>query len=155
LLRWFDRRREALAGIEVSIKSVEGSKLAEDITSDSSVSFDVKANLIESERNPDKLTVKFTIELNTDPEVAKVTVTGTAHITGDDKEIDSLLTPKEGESVPPLFMKIYQKVYAVLYLISGSLKIPYPSPGLLKGVRLMTSQEMSQAVSQPARSSMA
>lgn len=147
--------RQALAGIEVTIKSVEGNKLAEDVTSDSSVNFDVSANIVESERNPDKLTLKFTIELNTDPEVAKMTITGTAVLTGDDKEIDTLLTPKAGENVPPVFMMIYQKVYAVLYLVSGSLKIPYPSPGLLKGVRLVSSREMSQAMSTPTRDALA
>jgi hypothetical protein len=144
-----------LAGIEVAIKSVEGSKLAEDVTSDSSVNFNVNANLVESERSPDKLTLKFTIELGTDPDVAKMTVTGTATLTGDDKEIETLLKPKEGESVPPVFMKIYQKVYAVLYLMSGSLKIPYPSPGLLKGVRLVSAQEMAQPLSAPTRNALA
>ena len=143
--------REALVGIEVAIKSVEGSKLAEDVTSDSSVNFNVSANLVESERNPGKLALKFTIELTSDPDVAKMTIAGTANLSGDDKEIDGLLTPKEGESVPPVFMKIYQKVYAVLYLVSGSLKIPYPSPGLLKGVRLASAREMSQTVSPQSR----
>jgi hypothetical protein len=144
-----------LAGIEVAIRSVEGSKLAEDVTADSSVSFNVAANLVESERNPEKLTLKFTIELNTEPDVAKMTIAGTAVLTGDDKEIDTLLTPKEGESVPPVFMKIYQRVYAVLYLVSGSLKIPYPSPGLLKGVRLVSTREMSQVATPQSRNVMA
>ncbi|MDE1854217.1 MAG: hypothetical protein KGI38_10810 [Thaumarchaeota archaeon] len=143
-----------MAGVEVTIKSVEGNKLAEDVTSDSSVNFNVNANLVESERNPGKLTIKFTIELSTDPDVAKMTIAGTAVLSGDDKEIDSLITPKEGESVPPVFMKIYQKVYAVLYLVSGSLRIPYPSPGLLKGVRLASAREMSQALSTPARNAL-
>jgi hypothetical protein len=144
-----------LAGIEVSIKSVEGSKMAEDITSDSSVNFNVGANIVESERNPDSLTLKFTIELNADPEVAKMTISGTAVLTGDDKEIQGLLTPKDGESVPPVFMKIYQKVYAVLYLVSGSLRIPYPSPGLLKGVSLVSSKEMTQPISAQTRNALA
>ncbi|MDG6900137.1 MAG: hypothetical protein JRN13_06060 [Nitrososphaerota archaeon] len=144
-----------MAGIEVAIRSVEGSKLAEDVTADSSVSFNVAANLVESERNPEKLTLKFTIELNTEPDVAKMTIAGTAVLTGDDKEIDTLLTPKEGESVPPVFMKIYQRVYAVLYLVSGSLKIPYPSPGLLKGVRLVSTREMSQVATPQSRNVMA
>ncbi len=143
-----------MLGVDVAIKSVEGTKLAEDVTSDSSVNFNVGANIVQSERNPDKLTLKFTIELGTEPEVAKMTVTGTAVLTGDDKEIESMLTPKEGESVPPVFMKIYQKVYAVLYLVSGSLKIPYPSPGLLKGVRLVSAREISQPINQQTRSAL-
>ncbi|MDG7007185.1 MAG: hypothetical protein JRN06_02940 [Nitrososphaerota archaeon] len=140
-----------MAGIEVTIRSVEGNKLAEDVTSDSSVNFNVNANITESERNPDKLTLKFAIDLTTEPDVAKMTVTGTAVLTGDDKELDFLLTPKEGESVPPVFMKIYQKVYAVLYLISGSLRIPYPSPGLLREVRVVSAREMSEPMRSEAR----
>lgn len=144
-----------MSSIEVTIKSVEGNKLAEDVTSDSSVNFNVNANITESERNPEKLTLKFAIDLTTDPDVARMTVTGTAVLTGDDKEIDFLLTPKEGESVPPVFMKIYQKVYAVLYLVSGSLRIPYPSPGLLRGIRLVSAKEMSEPIRPPARESLA
>ena len=144
-----------MAGIEVTIKTVEGNKLAEDVTSDSSVNFNVNANITESERNPDRLTLKFVIDLSTDPDVAKMTVSGTAVLTGDDKEIESLLTPKDGDSVPPGFMKIYQKVYAVLYLVSGSLRIPYPSPGLLKGVRVMSAKEMTHTLTSQARESLA
>ncbi len=144
-----------MAGIDVTIKSVEGNKLAEDVTSDSSVNFNVNANITESERGPDKLNLKFVIELTTDPDVAKMTVTGNAVLTGDEKEIDFLLTPKEGESVPPVFMKIYQKVYAVLYLVSGSLRVPYPSPGVLRGVRLVSAREMSEPVRPPAREKLA
>ncbi len=139
-----------MARVEVSIKSIDGNKMAEDVTSDSSVNFNVTANIVESERNPDRLTLKFTIELNSDPDVAKMAISGTAVIIGDDKEIDSMLTPKPGETVPPVFMRIYQRVYAILYLISGSLKVPYPSPGLLKDVRLASAREMSQAVTQPS-----
>lgn len=142
--------RRDMADVDVSIRTIEGNKLAEDVTADSTVSFNVAANLTESERNPDKLTLKFTIEFTTEPDVAKMTIGGTAVITGEEKEVDSLLTPNPGESVPPVFMRIYQKVYAILYLLSGSLKVPYPSPGLLKGVRLASSREMSQAVSQPS-----
>ena len=134
---------------------MEGTKLAEDVTSDSAVIFNVGANIVQSERNPDRLTLKFTIELSTDPDVAKMTVTGTAVLSGDDREIEAMLTPKEGESVPPVFMRIYQKVYAVLYLVSGSLKIPYPSPGLLKGVRVMSAKEMTHTLTCQARESLA
>jgi hypothetical protein len=135
----------------VTIKSVEGTKLAEDVTSDSTVGFNATANIVESERNQDELTLKFTIELSTSPEVAKMIVSGTAVVSGDDKEIDSLLGANSGDSPPPVFMKIYQKVYAILYLVSGSLKIPYPSPGLLKGVRLVSSKEMAHSVAAPVR----
>jgi len=143
----------ALADVEVAIRGIEGSKLAEDVTSDSTVGFDAVANLVESERSPGRLLLKFTIELKTDPEVAKMVVTGSATLTGDEQEIGMLLDSKDGESVPPVFMKIYQKVYAILYLVSGSLKIPYPSPGLLKKVHVASSAELSEGITNPRRTS--
>jgi hypothetical protein len=137
--------------LDVAIRSIEGTKLAEDVTSDSSVAFNANANLVEGDRNPGRVSLKFTIELSTNPEVAKVVISGTADLKGEDQEIEALLTPKEPDSVPPVFMKIYQKVYSIMYLLSGSLHIPYPSPGLLKGVHLASAKEMSQSVSNQAR----
>jgi hypothetical protein len=143
----------ALAEVEVAIRSVEGTKLAEDVTPDSTVGFNAVANIVESERSPGKLVLKFTIDLGTDPEVAKIAVAGSAILTGEEQEIELLLAAKEGESVPPVFMRIYQKVYAILYLVSGSLKIPYPSPGLLKKVHVTSSAEINQGISTPTRGS--
>lgn len=141
-----------MASIDVTIKAVEGQKLAEDVTSDSTVAFNASANIVEADRTPEKLTLKFTIDLTTNPEVAKMTVTGTATIQGDEKEMEILLGTNNGD-VPPVFMKIYQKVYAILYLVAGSLKIPYPSPGLLKGVHMASSKEMMHSPSAATRNS--
>jgi hypothetical protein len=141
-----------LVEIEVLVKSVDGTKLAEDVTSDSAVAFMANADLVETERNPTGVTLKFVIELGTNPEVAKISVAGTADLKGDEQEIQALLAQNENDSAPPVFMKIYQKVYAILYLLSGSLDIPYPAPGLLKSVHLVSSKEMSQAVTSGAKS---
>lgn len=140
-----------LAGVEVTIRSIEAAKLAEDATSDSTVGFSASANLVESEKSPGKLALKFTIELDSSPEVAKITISGTATLKGEDSEIEALLAPKEGESTPPVFMKIYQKVYAILYLLSGSLAIPHPSPGLLNEVHFASPNEMAKANPNPIR----
>jgi hypothetical protein len=129
--------------VDVQIKSVESSKLAEDVTTDSNVSFNATANLTEGDRAPGVLTLKFTIELSTNPEVAKMVVAGTATIRGNDSEVEDMLKVEGESGTPPVFMKIYQKVYALLYLMSGSLRIPYPSPGLLKTVHLASSKELA------------
>ena len=42
-------------------------------------------------------------------------------------------------------MKIYQRVYPTMYLLCGSLKIPYPAPGLLK-LNQMASPEETEPV---------
>ena len=69
-------------------------------------------------------------------------VAGSAKITGEEAEIEALLKNPDQNTPPPVFMSIYQKVYAILYLLSGSLKIPYPSPGLMKVVRMASANEM-------------
>lgn len=133
--------------VEVAIKNIEGTKLAEDASSDTSVTFNASADISEGERSPGKLTLKFTIELSSNPEIVKLAVAGSALVTGEDQEIDTLLASNGEESAPPVFMKIYQKVYSIMYLLSGSLRIPYPSPGLLKGVHMASAKDMKQAVS--------
>ena len=131
--------------VEVLIRSVEGARLSEEVKDNSDVSFEVTASLNETDRSPGQLAIRFSIDIQTTPQVAKVDITGTARITGEEQEIERLLSVKEGGSTPPIFMSIYKKVYAMLYLIAGSLRIPYPSPGLLKVVKVATSKEFAAA----------
>lgn len=131
--------------VEVLIRSVEAARLSEETKDSSEVAFEVTASLTESERSPGHLAIRFNIDIQAVPQVAKMDITGVARITGEEQEIERLLTGKEAGSTPPVFMNIYKKVYAMLYLISGSLRIPYPSPGLLKVVKVATSKEVAAA----------
>ncbi|MBI4258499.1 MAG: hypothetical protein HY619_06055, partial [Thaumarchaeota archaeon] len=114
------------------VSKVECSKLSEKNEENTEVAFNVNASLAESERNPQWLTVKFELNVETQPSVGKLSLAGSATIKGDGEEVQALITPKDSNSVPPVFMKIYHKLYPVIYLLCGTLKIPYPSPGLLK-----------------------
>jgi len=127
--------------VEVLLKTVECSKFSEKTDEGSEVTFDVNASLSETERNSGWLALKFDIGVDTQPSLAKLSVGGSAIVRGSDDEIQSLITPKDQDTVPPVFMKIYQKVYAVLYLLSGSLAIPHPAPGLLKTTKLYSSRD--------------
>jgi hypothetical protein len=131
--------------VEVSLKSVEATKVAESANPDTKVVFNVNASISEGSRKTGEVVLRFSIELSTQPEIARLMANGSARITGLDTEIDTLLTAKEEGSVPAVFMMIYQRVYAILYLVCGSLKIPYPSPGLLKTVNVSSSQNVAQA----------
>lgn len=127
--------------VDVLVKNVEATRLDEKASEESAVTFDVTASLAESEHTPGQFTLKFTISISAQPPVAKMDVAGTARITGEEAEIQALLTPADQNSPPPVFMNIYQKVYAILYLLSGSLKIPYPSPGLMKIVKMASASD--------------
>jgi len=140
--------------VEVLVKSVEATRLSEELREDSEVTFEVTASLDETDRAPAALAMRFSIDIATQPPAAKIDVSGTARITGEEQDIDALLAVKEPNSTPPVFMSIYQKVYAMLYLLSGSLKIPYPSPGLLKVVKVgTTKEEVATAIENEKRTS--
>ena len=121
--------------VEVLVKNVEATRLSEETRNETAVTFDVSASLAEVDHQTGQFTLKYSIAITSQPPVAKMDVAGTARITGEEPEIQALLKAPDENTPPPVFMNIYQKVYAILYLLSGSLKIPYPSPGLMKVVK--------------------
>lgn len=129
--------------VEVLVKNVEATKLSEETRDDTSVTFDVAASLAETDHQAGQFVLKYSIAITAQPPVARMDVAGTAKITGEEKEIEQLLKSPDQNTPPPVFMTIYQKVYAILYLLSGSLKIPYPSPGLMKVVKMASPAEMA------------
>lgn len=131
--------------VEVLVKNVDAARLTEERRDETSVTFDVAASLAETDHSAGQFTLKFSIAITAQPPVARMDVAGTAKITGEEKEIEELLRSPDQNTPPPVFMTIYQKVYAILYLLSGSLKIPYPSPGLMKVVKLASPSEVAAA----------
>ena len=129
--------------VEVLIRSVEAARLSEDAKDSSEVAFEVTASLNETDRSPGQLVMRFSIDIQTAPQLAKIDISGVAKLIGEEQEIERLLVGKDAGSTPPVFMNIYKKVYAMLYLIAGSLRIPYPSPGLLKVVKVASSREVA------------
>jgi len=131
--------------VEVLVKNVEAVRLSEDAKDEASVTFDVAASLAETEHQAGQFTLKFSIAITSQPPVARMDVAGSARITGEEPEIEALLKTPDSNTPPPVFMNIYQKVYAILYLLSGSLKVPYPSPGLMKVVKIASPGEVQAA----------
>ncbi len=131
--------------VEVLVKSVEATRLSEEARDEASVTFDVGASLSETDHQAGQFTLKYSITIASQPPIAKMDVAGTTRITGDEKEIEEMLRSPDQNTPPPVFMAIYQKVYAILYLLSGSLKIPYPSPGLMKVVKMASPGEVGSS----------
>jgi hypothetical protein len=131
--------------LDVLVKNVEATRLSDEVKDETSVTFDVAASISEVDHQAGQFTLKYSIAITSQPPIARMDVAGTARITGEEAEIQELLKTPEGNSPPPVFMGIYQKVYAILYLLSGSLKIPYPSPGLMKVVTMAAPSDVAAA----------
>jgi len=137
---------------DVVIKGVESSRTSEDATEDAEVAFNVNSSISESDSGPGFVTLKYSIDMETQPPAAKIFVSGTARIAGKDGEIEELLSSKEKDGTPTVFMRIYQRVYPTMYLLTGALHVPYPGPGLLRQNRVETeAQVVAQAGSRPER----
>jgi hypothetical protein len=127
-----------LGQIDVQIKGVETSRTSDAVDENTEVSFNVGSSITESDRGPGFVNLKFSIDLETQPSAARIFVSGTASVSGKDEEIDEILGAKERDGTPTLFMRIYQRVYPTMYLLCGSLHIPYPGPGLLRQNKVET-----------------
>ncbi|MDG7012209.1 MAG: hypothetical protein JRN11_08125 [Nitrososphaerota archaeon] len=127
--------------IEVSVKGIEANKTSDEANESTQVTFNVNSSITEADRGPGFLNLKFSMDVETQPAAARVFVSGMAALKGKDDEIDQLLAAKEGDGSPSLFMKIYQRVYPTMYLLCGTLKIPYPAPGLLRLNRMASAEE--------------
>ena len=119
--------------IDVEIRKIEASKTAEGIDESSAIFYTVNSSLNEVKKEPEKLILNFLLDVETQPAAAKITIIGIVMITGNEEELTpETLGATDSEGVPVLFMKIYQKVYPIMYLLANTLHLPYPSPGLIK-----------------------
>ena len=106
--------------------------------------FDVNASLREASRDPGVLTLDFDIIFDTEPPIARISLAGSAIINGNEEEIRDLTDLENQDSTPEIFMRIYEKVYVTLYLLSGTIGMPYPTPGLLKTTCLYSDSGISR-----------
>ncbi|MDG6919853.1 MAG: hypothetical protein JRN11_07680 [Nitrososphaerota archaeon] len=130
-----------MVDVEVSVKGIEANKTSDEASESTQVTFNVNSSINESDRGPGFLNLKFSMDIETQPAAARVFVSGTTTLKGKDDEIDQLLAAKEGDGTPTLFMRIYQRVYPTMYLLCGTLRIPYPAPGLLKLNRMASAEQ--------------
>jgi hypothetical protein len=135
--------------VAVELRAIEAGRTTEEPVENLDVNFNVTANISESDRADGAVVLKYSIDLETSPAAAKLHVAGFAKATGKEDEIEKLVAGREKDGTPTLFMKIYQKVYPSMYLLCGSLKIPYPAPGLLRLNRATTEEELVQRADGP------
>ena len=127
--------------VDVLVRGIEANKTSDDADESTQVTFNVNSSINESDRGPGFLNLKFSMDIETVPAAARVFVSGGVTVKGKDEEIDEMLSAKEKDGTPTLFMRIYRRVYPTMYLLCGSLKIPYPAPGLLKLSQMASAEE--------------
>ena len=128
--------------VEVAVKGIEANKTSDEVNESTAVTFNVNSSINEADRGPGFMNLKFSMDIETQPAAARLFVSGTATVKGKEDEIDELIGGKEKDgTTPTLFMKIYQRVYPTMYLLCGSLRIPYPAPGLLRMSQMASAEE--------------
>jgi hypothetical protein len=118
--------------VAVTVEKMECSRLSDRTSENTKSEYTVKVSLEEKQRRPDGVTLSFSLELTGTPQVALIIVSGFARLTGSDAEIRESLEVRSEKAPPPVAEAIYEKLYGLLYLVAGSMRIPYPLPNLLK-----------------------
>ena len=118
--------------VATMIKNISVQKLDEKANHNTPVIFDFGANLEEADRSTESVTLNFRMTMDTEPLIAKFTIEGSATATGEEAEIEKLLSADPETNVPFVFTRIYQTVYSVIFMLAGTIDVPYPSPALLK-----------------------
>ena len=119
--------------LRVRLEKVEALKLTSDSTVDKEVVYKVNVSLKETERNPGEVKLAFTLEVTSQPTVARMVLTGTAEVVGTKQETQQLLISDNPKLPPPILTKIYERLYGTLYVLCDSLQVTHPLPTLLRG----------------------
>lgn len=120
------------AEVVTKIRNIAVQKLDDKSDHNTPVIFDFGANLEETDRSSESVGLSFRMTMDTEPSIAKFVVEGTTVINSEESEIDKLLSPDPETNVPHVFTRIYQTVYSVIFMLAGTIDVPYPSPALLK-----------------------
>ena len=124
--------QEGKAEISVKIKKILAQKMEDSSSRDTRVVFNIGVNIEEVFRKSNSVGLNYAISLETEPAVGKVTIEGIATVTGNPAGIEKVLAVDPNTGIPKVLTPIYEEVYAVLFMLVGTLDLPYPSPALLK-----------------------
>ena len=94
--------------------------------------FNVGVNIEEEYRKSNSVGLNFSISLETEPSIGKLAIEGVATLTGNPAGIEKMLSQDSATNVPRVLTPIYEEIYSVLFILAGTLDLPYPSPALLQ-----------------------
>lgn len=117
--------------LRVRVEKIAADKLVTDDVGDKDVLYRVNVTMTETEKNPGWTGIAFTLELTSEPSVAKLRISGTAAIGGTREEVLPLLS-SSNQSPPLVLAEIYERVYGTVYLLCDALQVPHPLPTLMQ-----------------------
>ena len=118
--------------VAVLVERVEGARLSEKASENAQSSYNLNVSLSERDRASGELVLSFTLELTCQPPVARIAVTGIATLKGSKDEVANEITAPDDTNPPKILVTVYERVYGLLYLVAGSLKVPHPMPNLIR-----------------------
>ena len=118
--------------IAVLVERVEGARLSEKATENAQSSYNLNVSLSERDRSSGELVLSFALELTSQPQVARIKVDGIATLKGNKEEVQNEITAPAETNPPRILVTIYERVYGLIYLVAGNLKVPHPMPNLVK-----------------------
>lgn len=130
--------------VATKIRSITSLKSDEKANHNTPVMFNFNVNMEEVDRTSDSVKLNFQMVMDTDPPIAKFSVDGVTLVTGDSAEIEKTLAPDPQTNVPQVFTRIYQQVYSVVFMLAGTIDVPYPSPALLKRAHVRSAIPQNQ-----------
>jgi len=118
------------------IHEVEISNLMFNKTSDEQKNFkkyDINIDLQEESSDNERIILKYSLDLTSNPKNALINITGNATLRGGKSEIEKFLEQSE-EKTPEAVSLIYQELFPLIYIISKNMKIPSPSHTISQNV---------------------
>ena len=114
------------------MERVDAARLSDKADENSASNYSLNVSMTERERNPEALVLSFTLELTNQPQLARLSVSGIATLSGSKEEVQDALSSPDDKEPPMVLTTIYERTYGLFYLLASSLKVPHPLPSLLK-----------------------
>ncbi|HXY56649.1 MAG TPA: hypothetical protein VEH01_03455 [Nitrososphaerales archaeon] len=118
--------------ITVLIEDVDAARLSDKATENVTSNYSLNVSLAERERTSDHLVLSYSLELTSQPQMARFKVSGSATLKGTRDEIKEGITASDDNKPPAVLLTIYERIYSTLYVLAGALRVPHPMPNLLR-----------------------
>ncbi len=120
--------------LEVTVlpETLDAIRLSEKATENAASNYSLNVSLSEKDRSSDALVLSFSLELTSQPPMARIKVSGSATLKGSRDEIREAITAPDAAKPPAILVMIYERVYSTIYLLAGGINVPHPMPNLLK-----------------------